>query len=196
MTITDSEDILQDIRFEGQTTKGIYVEENDDFDAIHPAVLQRYLGTTKRGVDRLPHQTGAGNPPEEEDSDNDDLEEDLPEIPEDLGDRLVADQQGHIAHPAVNVPLKSCPFGPQGLALFEGFLSQVTEQRVLPEGYGIREEEWDEGEYPSVEILRTGRRRKELTVNLPDAIWRPRAERWVQGLHCMSYILYTLEQNN
>ncbi|KDR81020.1 hypothetical protein GALMADRAFT_46025, partial [Galerina marginata CBS 339.88] len=182
------------IRFEGQTTGGVYVE--DEFDSVHPAVLQQYLGTTRNGVVRRRHQTGAGNPEEEEDSGDEDNSDEEVEIPEDLGERLVADQEGHIVHPAVPVPSKSCPFGVAGLALFETLFSQVTDQVIIPPGYGIKEEEWDDGEYPSVETLRTGKKRKELSVSLPDSIWRPRGERWVQGLACMTHILYELEENH
>ena len=176
------------MRFEAQTKKGIYVDD-DEFASIHPGVLQRYLGMTKWGVIRHPHQTGAGNPPEEEDSD----EDSKADIPHNLGDRMRADQQGNITHPAIEVPSKTCPFGVAGLALFKEVYEQATSSGVIPRGYGIQEDEWEDGEYTSVETLKTGRKRKELTVSLPDSVWRPRAENWVRGLECMSYVLYALE---
>lgn len=41
---------------------------DDEFDDIHPDILQQYYGTASHGVPCRRHQTGAGCPAEEEDS--------------------------------------------------------------------------------------------------------------------------------
>lgn len=181
------------MRFHGQTSEGIYVE--DEFEGIHPDVLQQYLGTTNQHPHRQHHQTGAGNPPEENDTDDDESNSGEEEWPEDLGERMIADQDGHIRHAPIEVPSDTCPFGPHGLDLFTNLFAETTRNKVLPCGYGIREEEWVDGKYPSVESIKTGRRSKELSVMLSDSIWRPRAELWVQGLASMMQVLYVLEQD-
>jgi hypothetical protein len=70
------------MRFLGQTEKGLYMD--DEFDDIHPDVLQQYYSTTSHGVPRRRHQTGAGCPAEEEDSS--DGESDSNEEIDNLGD--------------------------------------------------------------------------------------------------------------
>jgi hypothetical protein len=58
-------------------------------------------------------------------------------------------------------------------------------------------DEWEDNEYPSVEIIRSGRRGgKELRVALPDFVWRPRAELWGQALDILSRITYMTENED
>lgn len=59
----------------------------------------------------------------------------------------------------------------------------------MPQGYGILPDEWEAGLYPDKEPLRVGARGMALNVNLPIAIWYPRAIRWVQGLDILIRML-------
>jgi hypothetical protein len=52
-------------------------------------------------------------------------------------------------------------------------------------------EEWEDGEYPSYEIIRSGKRTgRGLRVALPDFIWRRRAELWGQALDIVNRLTY------
>lgn len=59
--------------------------EEDNFENIHPGILEQYLSTTWQQPAWQPHQTGAGNNPEEEDSNNK-----VTNIPQDLGEQMIA----------------------------------------------------------------------------------------------------------
>ncbi|KAL0060477.1 hypothetical protein AAF712_012760, partial [Marasmius tenuissimus] len=90
----------------------------------------------------------------------------------------------------VHVPRYPPPFDTTQLELFARALTVADEQRLIPGGYGVRSEEWEDGEYPSYEVLRSGKKgTQELRVDLPDHIWRPRAEKWVQALDILNYML-------
>lgn len=75
--------------------------------------------------------------------------------------------------------------------VFAQVLGEISETGIIPAGYGIRPEEWEDGKYPSYEMIRSNRHgRKDLRVALPDGIWRPRAVLWVQALATMQQIQY------
>lgn len=172
------------MRLLGQTTNGLYV---DDGDNIHPDELHRFYGTTPGSpTRRRQHQTGAGHPPEEEESDDDDGAGTLV-------DHIADSQQAHIRHDGVPVPIQSSPFGEAlSEAEFLAVLGEAEVEEDLPEGLGVLEEEQEYG-YDDHEVLRSGRRgRKELLIELPEHVWRPRAELWARGLHLMSRVMYAL----
>ena len=93
--------------FLGQTANRIYVD--DEHEDIYPDVLQQYYGTMSHGIYQQRHQTGAGNPPEEEDSGSDSDSDDLDETG-DLGNHILEDQQYNVCHAPVDVPTHACPF--------------------------------------------------------------------------------------
>ncbi|KAF8131305.1 hypothetical protein K438DRAFT_839544 [Mycena galopus ATCC 62051] len=63
------------------------------------------------------------------------------------------------------------------MQLFYDSLEVAIQQEIVPSGYGLLEDEWDEDGYPSFEILKSGcRGGKQLQIAPPDGIWRPRAE--------------------
>lgn len=175
----------QDMRLEGMTEHGTYKEE--ELDGIRPEILQQYYGTTGQGVNRRPGQTGAGNPPEEEDSDWEDEDGS-----ENLANRVADDQRHNVRHDPIDVPDHQSPFNAEMEQLFFQGLANIDQLLLLPEGYNIRPEEWVNGEYISFETLKTGRKRKEMRVNLPDSVWRPRAEQWVRALDLMNQFEYAL----
>jgi hypothetical protein len=184
----------QDMRFLGQTLHGIYV---DDCEGVHPDVINRYYG-----VDGAPWQSvyrsGAGMLRDEgdfdEDSysdvDGDPMNEDADDW-EDVQDQLAEDIEANFNHLPIDVPKHSAPFHTQLAAdIFTGALNELQVNQIIPIGFGMTPAEWGNEGYPSYEIIRTGRRaRKELRINLPDFIWRPRAELWVQALHILLRVI-------
>jgi hypothetical protein len=153
------------------TEGGIY---NDDCDGWSPEEISEHYGVYGRESRRAPGQTGAGHPPDEDtDADGWVDEEPSTEAPATI--------------PAVNVPEPASPFvDADEENAFWAALAIQSEQGFIPEGYGIMEDEWEEGEYPTSEVIQVGRRRSgELYVSLPLDVWLPRAELWVRALNLM-----------
>ena len=179
------------MRFLAQTTEGIY---EDDGANVHPDSLHEFYGTTERSVRRHPHQTGAGHPPEEEE------DESLPPNPfylDSLQTRIADTQQSHIRHDPVDVPDSRSPFSEDDdlEQTFFAALYALSDEPGLPEGYGLLPQEMANG-YEVVEVIHSGRRgRKELSIDLPEQIWRPRTELWGKALHLLNTILYTVEND-
>ncbi|KAK7013406.1 hypothetical protein R3P38DRAFT_3575743 [Favolaschia claudopus] len=191
---------LQAMCFEGQLRNGIYIDESDDCDGVHPNVIQRFYGTHGPERRQIPGHTGAGQLDDEEVSipsangitgseDND--ERDLEEQIEDA-------QADNFHHEAVSVPKHSNPFeDDSSMELFYDSLETAINESIIPPGYGLLPEEWDEEGYPSFEILKSGRRGvKRLRVALPDAVWRPRAEMWGRALAILEHIVILNETSN
>lgn len=101
------------------------------------------------------------------------------------------EHEAQFNHEAVEVPAGASPFtAEEDEAAFSAALAMVQEDGVVPEGYGLLSEEWEDEMYPTLEVLRSGRRgRREVLVSLPDQIWRPRAELWGRALDVMLHIL-------
>ncbi|KAI1783287.1 hypothetical protein LXA43DRAFT_903869 [Ganoderma leucocontextum] len=178
-----------DMRFLAQTTEGIYEDDGAD---IHPDILHESYGTTSESVNRRRvHQTGAGHPPEEEESENE--QQDLTS----LEDRIADAQQSQIRHEAIDVPNGASPFADDH-DLEEKFFAAfniLSQSPGLPSGYGLLPEEMEDG-YEVMETIRSGRRgRKELVIDLPEVIWRPRAELWGKALHLLNTLLYSLDND-
>jgi hypothetical protein len=179
------------MRFLGQTMHGIYV---DDCQGLHPDVIERYYGVEGTQINQHPGQSGAGLLQDEGDLDSDDeidldgemMDEDGDDW-KDIQDQLAEDIEHNFHHSPVDVSKHSVPFLTQMAAdVFTGSLEELQSQQLVPVGFGMTSDEWGDEGYPSYEIIRTGRRgRKELRIDLPDFIWRPRAELWVQALHTL-----------
>jgi hypothetical protein len=132
--------------------------------------------------------SGAGHPPDEEPGvDFDDLQW------EDIEDQVATEQESNFHHEAAAVPDHASPFKhAEDLQIFQQALDEVTELGIIPAGYGLLPDEWDDGEYPSYEVIRSGKRSgKGLHVILPDFIWRGRAEFWGQALDIMNRLIYS-----
>jgi hypothetical protein len=126
----------------------------------------------------LPGQTGEGHPLDEQESDWEDLDE------------LIAnDQASDIRHPSVDVPAHGCPFSSETETIFHAALAVVQEQGIVPEGYGVAEEEWFAEGYPTHEHIHLGRGGNKISVTLPIEVWWARAVRWVQGLELMEHLM-------
>ncbi|THU95844.1 hypothetical protein K435DRAFT_611227, partial [Dendrothele bispora CBS 962.96] len=87
-------------------------------------------------------------------------------------------------------PRHACPLTESELNVFRETLQGALDENRLPPGYGILPDEWHDEQYPTVEVICTGRKGgKELSVWLPDFIWRPWAKLWVLGLFILDCIL-------
>jgi hypothetical protein len=172
---------LQDLFLLGQTQHGVYL---DDCDGIHPDIIEQYYGVHGQEYIRAPGLTGAGH------SDDED-------VWEEVGEHVAAAQEANF-HDAVNVPAHNDPFtAPEHRQAFEEALESAIGSNTLPARYGLIPDEWEDNEYPSVEVIRSGRRGgKELRVALPDFVWRPRAELWGQALDILSRITYMTENGD
>ena len=167
LNITDYK-VPQDVRLLAQVQLGVY---QDDCHGMHPDTIEKYYGV--HGPQR-PNKRGAGNPPDEND----------------VAENIHADQGPQIRHEAIEVPDHKNPFRDDTDAEGEFFavLADVVREEIVPVGYGVLPEEWDEDGYPDIEILRAGRQMKtQIPVSLAHPIWLQRATLWVQGLNILSH---------
>ncbi|THV01311.1 hypothetical protein K435DRAFT_655548, partial [Dendrothele bispora CBS 962.96] len=175
-----------DLYFLGKLQHGAY---KDDYRDVHPDALAEHYGVHGNRLQRQAHQTGAGHPEDEEDSESGDETEWEGIVGSDSDEsEMDVDNDG-----ATDTPRAFSPFTEDHhkFTVFVEALQSLRSQNQIPEGYGVCPEEWDNGEYPAFEVIRTGRHStKELTVALPDEIWRPRAELWVQGLYLIEKLSY------
>ncbi|KAF8549907.1 hypothetical protein OG21DRAFT_1420531, partial [Imleria badia] len=171
-----------DLRFLGQTEFGVY---RDDCEGVHPDVISEFYGVHKEPIMRKRHQSGAGHPVDEEASG--DEEDGLTAHAANLVNQ--EQQQQHVNEDMAFVPSHQSPFtNPENEAVFFGMLKQVIDLQIIPEGFGLRPDEWEDGHYPAYETIRLGRwQSKELEVSLADEVWYRRACLWCQALVCMTH---------
>jgi hypothetical protein len=79
------------------------------------------------------------------------------------------------------------------MAIFISTLRQLQHATHVPRGLGLRPDEWEGDTYPTEEVIRLGRRRKEVVVSLPENPWFLRALVWGQALDVMTHIMLALE---
>jgi len=98
---------------------------------------------------------------------------------------LIADEQAaQFLNEGAQAPEDQNPFNHiDAEAVFKQALEEVEAIEYIPSGLGMLQEEWDKDGYPEIEVI-SGRKRgkQDLTIVLPDFIWRPRAIRWCQAL--------------
>ncbi|KAF8155225.1 hypothetical protein K438DRAFT_358148 [Mycena galopus ATCC 62051] len=183
-----------DIRFLGQLTEGVY--RHDPLDGIHPDAINRYYGVAGARLRRGRNQTGAGIVSEDE-GESEDEDEAEPSMEEQLENRVHADLSQNIRHEPVKVAKSRSPFTDGELENhFLGLLENVLAQPgLLPEDYGVLENEWEDDHYPEIEVIRPGTKGKELPVILPREEWFARAARWAQALDLMTRVLHELEED-
>ncbi|KAJ7588142.1 hypothetical protein C8J56DRAFT_785769 [Mycena floridula] len=179
-----------DMRLLGQITQGTYIEE---FPGVEPSVLEHYYGVEGPQIQRRPGQTGAGHPTDEEsDSGSDsEMEVDISEHSGNLPNRINEDIAEQFLHDAVPVPKHKCPFpDDEDMRTFEQALLSLSQEDIIPSGFGLTPLEWEDGQYPPYEIIPSGRRgSKKLRVQLPHLVWKPRADLWGRALSIMNNIL-------
>lgn len=165
------------MRFLAAANEGVYLDEDDEFDGVHPDLLNRYYGIDGSASRQQTDQTGA--------------EEDITgEVEAHVG----SDQQANIRHAAIGVPDDSCPFPfAEAVDLFYQALADAEDQGVIPNHLMVTAEEWPNA-YPTHEIITTGAQSgKKLSVALPYDIWWPRAILWARALRIMQQFIMDLE---
>ncbi|KAF8880144.1 hypothetical protein BD779DRAFT_1446406, partial [Infundibulicybe gibba] len=167
-----------DMRFTGQILHGMYI---DDVAGVHPDILNECYGTYGHSADEVPIES----------------EDELVESGSVAGRRLeglgniIADAQDqNFHHEPTSVPEITNPFySDQHMDAFETTLRVMKAQDIIPTDIGLLPAEWEDGDYPSVEVINLGRGgSKELYISLPDTIWRPRAILWGQAFDVLNRI--------
>ncbi|KAL0056980.1 hypothetical protein AAF712_016403 [Marasmius tenuissimus] len=189
--LSDNEE--QDMRFLGMTTEGVYI---DDCTGMTSSEIHDHYGADTDHHERPSSQTGAGNLSDEDFSDVSESELDSGDEDSDLegidlppSARQVFDGLDGLMQ-RVHVKRYPCPFNQDELGLFIQALATAEEEDLEPRGFGVLPEEWENGRYPAYELLKTGKKgTKELRVDLPDHVWRPRAMKWARALVLMEYML-------
>lgn len=192
------------MRFLGQIENGLH---DDPHANIDPALLQRYLGvnlgvdsyiegTTGAGASpedmesSIP-ETGEGNGEDEDDLDDFELSAEEQEVLDFLREQLHNEKTKHVRHPPVPVPNRQFPFVLRETELlFQEAFDIAEEDGYVPAGYGVLQDEWENGLYPETEYIGKGRKHDpSLYISLPHKVWYPRAVRWAVGLHIMESLL-------
>lgn len=135
------------------------------------------------GKRRKPGPAGAGNPPDEQEDDA------APTGNVALADQIAQDQNPQIRHEEIEVPDHRNPFAddPVSESNFFEVLARVVEAEIVPAGYSLLPEEWEEDGYPDIEILTAGKQGEtKIRMSLANPIWKQRAELWVQALNVLS----------
>jgi hypothetical protein len=107
---------------------------------------------------------------------------------QELAYQLAEDQKSQVRHDAINPPDHRNPF-PDSHAEREFFaaLRQIIEGDIIPTGYGLFSDEWEDGEYPVVETIKVGRRAgKTVDISLAEPIWQHCTVLWVQSLDLLT----------
>ena len=180
----------------GQLEYGIY----DDYDNVPVSELEAYYGVYSNAIHRFPGQTGAGHPADEDldlDSESDvDFNTNLDSHNDDNDwinvertEEAVAEVNINTYAEPVSVPDHNHPFlsdDSDEMRAFVVMLATYEASSYIPSGYGMLPEEWEDGLYPTIQVIPTGRRgSKQLEIGLPDTIWRSRSELWVRALDVM-----------
>ncbi|KAF5390468.1 hypothetical protein D9757_005167 [Collybiopsis confluens] len=186
-----------DKRWLGMVKHGVYT---DDCDGLDVESIEELYGTTEDVPARPSNHTGAGYLNDEDvpeysdgnsDTDSDESDLDLGEI----NKQIEATSSNQFLPKAIKPPRHSSPFNDEELHLFEETLEAAVHANITPVGYGIHPDEWEDSIYPTIEMIRTGRKGgREISVQLPDHIWRPRGQLWTLGLSIMDRILENREE--
>ncbi|TFK57885.1 hypothetical protein BDN72DRAFT_782760 [Pluteus cervinus] len=99
-------------------------------------------------------------------------------------DEAESDDEGQ-----VDAPRHENPFNDEEGSQFLRYLLQMRREHIIPDGYTLTEDEWGDQGYPTMGSITYGRTRRQLSISLPDSVWRPRAELWAQGHFLMTTIL-------
>jgi len=111
-------------------------------------------------------------------------------------DGIIQDTEHNFLHEAVAVPKFPDPLERYGEVVCEEFQQALhivltDASQPIPRGFGLYPNEWVNGTYPPYEFICSGRRggNRELRIELPDAIWHPRAQLWAKAVCVLDDIL-------
>lgn len=170
---------------------------HDDCAGVTPEEMTSAYGVEVPDGDTLA-APATYNTGEEEEEENlagaGDGEEDEEDMWREFEEILSQEYAANFLSKRVEPPKAILPFTEPGDAIFAETLARVHEAAFLPGGFGIRPTEWAANGYPAFEMLRVGKRTtKQTRVALPPSIWQRKAEFWVQGLHTMQTMMYSLD---
>lgn len=170
------------MQFLSTVKQGVYIDEDDGFDGVHPDFLNRYYGTNVPTIHRHNSFSGPGHPADEGD------------ILEEVGAQVKSDQQSNIRHAAVDVPDTSNPWQSAHVVnIFRQALTEAQDNNIIPDHLMVMPDDWPNG-YPTHEFITSGTRSgKRLLIALPYDIWWPRAVLWAQSLRIMQQLIIELE---
>ena len=141
-------------------------------------------------VDNSDHESNVAS---ESTTDSEWSDSDEPELDDtdDLEAHIAAFVACRVHGKEIVTPRNENPFESDAdIETFNEALQSVQSEGIVPDGYGILPEEWDDDGYPTYEILKVGRRgTKQLRIALPHEIWKSRAELWTQALVVMTGLL-------
>ncbi len=168
---------------------GVY----DDYDNVSSAELEQHYSVHGNPVHRLPGQTGAGHPADENDFSDvaeASVEHDGDWLDMDEAEAAVDEANRNTYTEPIPVPEHNSPFVSDAeMQAFAIMLSQYEDSGFIPAGYGMSRREWENGTYPTIQVIPVGRRgSRQLEIGLPESIWQPRSELWVRGLDIMNKI--------
>ena len=104
----------------------------------------------------------------------------------DLVADIVAEQNRHIRHAAIDVPSTTLPFHTtQAFEVFRLALQKTQERGIIPLGYGVAKDEWKGGSYPEIELITVGHGIQEYAVELPFEVW------WTHTVVCCGHKVWT-----
>lgn len=200
----------------GTLAHGIY--DPDPLDGVDEEELQQQYSVDGPERIRGPRQTGAGHLADEDDdegwedepqaepgaSDSDidtlstlsflsNTSNTGPSLTPSAARRIHRNILPNIRHRAIPVARHEDPFASRPTELQDAFFEALNEAcrdpNRVPAGYGVREDEWDDGEYSQLQYLSVGARREQMPIHLPYNIWYPRAVFWAKGIDLLSLAL-------
>ncbi|KAF7426532.1 hypothetical protein PC9H_008901 [Pleurotus ostreatus] len=186
-----------DLHLMGRLEHGEY---HDDCAGVTPEEMTSAYGVEVPDGDTLAAPATYNTGEEEEEEEEEDLagagdgEEDEEDMWREFEEILGQEYAANFLPKRVEPPKAISPFTQPGDAIFAETLARVHEAAFLPGGFSIRPTEWAANGYPAFEMLRVGKRTtKQTRVALPPSIWQRKAELWVQGLHTMQTMMYSLD---
>ncbi|KAF9049378.1 hypothetical protein BDZ89DRAFT_941049, partial [Hymenopellis radicata] len=165
-----------DLEFMGRLKHGEYTQEYED---VHPELLDRYFGADIDS-DSSDDQRGAGSTG-------------AADYLDDIEHLVAADQNANVQNAPVIPATKNSPFSTaETEQLFLDMIEDNEYQEVVPAGFALLENEWDEGGYEASEVIKM-RGGKQLKIPLPFDDWWPRAVKWSRSLSTMLRVINDFE---
>jgi hypothetical protein len=94
-------------------------------------------------------------------------------------------------HKPVKTPRLQNPFQTQEQEdHFKKTLLRIQKAHRIPVGYGLTDADEEAFQWDATHDLLVGvvRKKKNVSISLPEDTWKPRVLLWLQGLHCMTEI--------
>jgi len=122
--------------------------------------------------------------------DNQHFPVDLAEI-QMLASGIAETQRSQVRHEPISSPDHRNPFIDRDAeGEYWRALGQVVDDSVIPAGYGLFADEWEDGVYPVIEKIKVGWRAGKIwEISLAEPIWQHRSVLWAQGLNLLTRVV-------